>query len=257
MRGVVALALAVAFAPLAFGYSAPAPHSFAKPTAGGKFVLVMLQPQGGAGDKQLKEKYGRSGLYPSGESTKSTWVCDWRADWERSVFASDDGAFALRVPDGDPGLRRWVLSYEKSIPAKQAGWEDAPVLFVYKNGQQFRTLALKDVFDPSRFTNRDCFMGPIITIDSFDDATGHVVISTEAGGRKRTATVAFRTGEVVERDSSGGVSLALFDGGDITGPAGRRWGRFALLGGVVVGTLTAAFVVAAVLLIRNQRVGRS
>lgn len=242
MRGVLVLGGLLFGAASAFGYSEAPPHSFAKPTANGKFVLVMLHSFERPADKGLNEKYGKSGLYPVNDPTKPLWTCDWSARSERDVFVSDDGAFAVRVPDGNPGLRRWVLSYQKEIPEKKAGWDNEAVLHIYKDGRPFRTVALREAFAPSRFSDRDCFMGPIVAIDSFDDAAGRVTISTEADERKRTATVNFRTGEVV----SGGSSSAA----DAAGAGGRNWGRVALIGLVVV---ALGAVVFGVLLFRKPR----
>ncbi len=236
MRGALVLGGLLFGTASALGYSEAPPHSFAKPSANGKFVLVMLHNFERPSDKGLREKYGKSGLYPVGDPTKPLWTCDRSARSERDVFVSDDGAFAVRVPDGNPGLRRWVLSYEKEIPEKRAGWEDAPALHIYKDGKPFRTVTLREAFGTSRFSDRDCFMGPIVAIDSFDDAGGRVVISTEADERKLTATVGFRTGDV-SADSAGGAS-------------GRNWGRVLLIGLVVVSLGAAAF---GVLLFRKPR----
>jgi hypothetical protein len=245
MRGVLVLGgLLLCTAP-ALGYSAAPPHSFAKPTANGKFVLVMLHDWERPAEKGLNAKYGRSGLYPIDDPTKPVWTCDWRADWERNVFASDDGTFAVRVPDHDPGLRRWVLSYQKSIPEKPAGWEDGPVLFVYKDGKPSRTITLREAFGTSRFTDRDCFMGPIVAIESFAD--DRAVITTEADERKRTAAVAFRTGEVNAGGGSGGRLS-----GESGSASGRNWVRVLLVGLTVVTACAGAF---AVLLFRTARKG--
>lgn len=260
MRGVLIFG-GVLLATPAFAYDAPPPHSFAKPTANGKYVLVMLQPHDLPGDKGLKAKYGHSGLYPVGDSTKPMWTTEvWKADWDRNVFASDDGVFALRVQDLDPGLRRWLLGVDANrIPPKKAGWEDEPALTIYQNGKPFRTLAIREVFDTSRLTDRDCYMGPIIVIDSFQDAEGRVTISTEASGKKRTTTVAFRTGEVVEKKSEGGhlINIPFLNEDNATENAGEgkpKWAVVFLIGLVVVGACTAAFVaLAAVLVMRQKR----
>lgn len=253
-RGLVLCGLL--FASPAFAYDPVPVQSFAKPTANGKFVLVVLHPFGGGAKKGLKEKYAQSGLYPADDPAKPIWTCDWKADRERNVFVSDDGVFAVRVPDGDPGMRTWVLSYRKQIPPKPVGWEDTPALFIYKNGKLFHTLTLREMFNIFHFTDRDCYMGPVIEIDSFLDAGGHVTISTEANGNKQTATVAFRTGEVVER-SGGGGPFGLFTSSSGSDSAGRSWGRVILLGLIVVGVCTAAFIGAAVFLIRRERLKKA
>jgi hypothetical protein len=248
-RALVLVGLLVA-AP-AFAYEAVPLRSFAKPTANRKYVLVMLL--GGPRDVELKKKYAASGLYPADDPTKPVWTCDWTANWERNVFASDDGVYAVRVLDRDPGGRTWALmDEERPIPPKKPGWDTEAALLVYQNGKLVRTLAIKDVFDPARFSDRDCFMGPIVTLDAFEDVAGRVNVSAEAKGKKLTATVAFRTGEVVTRTES----RAHADDGNDTDPDGeseRGWGRPVLIGVLVVGLCTAAFVGLAVLVVRHQR----
>jgi len=265
MRSVLVLG-GVLWTSLAFAYD-PAPvMSFAKPTPGGKYVLVMLHSFEGATGKGLKEKYGRSGLYPAGDPTKPLWLCDWKADRDWNVFVSDDGVFAVRVPDGEPGLRRWLLQHDKPVPPRAAGWDNAPALFIYKDGKPLRTLTLRDVFDCKQFTDRDCFMGPVVTIDAVRDADGRVSISSEADGRKQTVTVAFRTGEGIERGGAGapggsgaagsrtsGNGGESATGGDAT-TEGRSWGRVILIGLLVVAVCTAVFAGLAVLVVRRQRV---
>ena len=76
MRGVPTLA-GVLWSSVAPAYDAVPVMSFAKPTANGKFVLVMLHPFEGAKGKELREKYRRCGLYPVGDPTKPVWLCDW------------------------------------------------------------------------------------------------------------------------------------------------------------------------------------
>src|SRR5262245_50740219 len=115
----------------ALAYDAAPAHSFAKPTANGKYVLVMLHRHGLQADVALKKKYASSGLYPANDPTKPVWICDWLAGWERNVFASDDGIFAVRVLDHDPGLRHWLLSNEdRKIPPKQPGWDGEAALII-------------------------------------------------------------------------------------------------------------------------------
>lgn len=253
MRVVLVLIAVVVTAP-AFAYDAPPVQSFAKPTADGKHVLVMLHPFERGVGIGLNKKYARSGLYPVADPTTPVWTCDWSASDRSYVFASDDGIYAVRVPDSDPGLRRWLLSTERPIPPKPAGWEDAPALLVYRNGRPVRTLALRDVFDCSEFTDRDCFMGPVVRIEEFRDDAGRVTITAEADGRKQTATVSFRTGAVTERTGTPRLDVLECP---VTGPgeSGWGWGRAMLIGLIVVGAGTAAFVGLAVLLVQSRRAG--
>src|SRR5262245_15738463 len=122
MRGVLILGGLLLAGP-AFAYTSAPPHSFAKPTANGKYVLVMLHSLERPADKGLKERYGCSGLYPTDDPTKPAWHCEWRAVWERNVFASDDGIYAVRVLDSEPGLRAWLLQHDHLIDPKRPGWE--------------------------------------------------------------------------------------------------------------------------------------
>ncbi|MCI0703525.1 MAG: hypothetical protein L0241_20790 [Planctomycetia bacterium] len=250
MRGLLVFG-GILLATPAFGYSAAPPHSFAKPTANGKYVLVMLQKWDRPAEP-LSKKYALSGLYPKDDPANPVWTCDWSANWERNVFASNDGVFVVRVPDSEPGLRSWLLQHDRPVPPKRAGWENEPAVMIYKNGQLFRTIALRDVFRCSRFTDRECFMGPIVTIDSFHDDGGRVSISTHADGKKQTVTVAFRTGEAIE--SGGGSSVESTGSGgsfDSSTATGRNWGRTILIGLLVVG-VGAAGLVGLVLLARKQ-----
>lgn len=261
-RVLVFIGLLLVSAP-AFGYEAPIIHSFTKPTANGKYLLVMLHqhdvvPPKGVKMRSLKDTYGKSGLYPVNDATKPVWTCDWTANRESYVFVSDDTQFAVRVSDRDPGGRTWALMSEKPIPAKKAGWDDEPALMIYKNGQPFKTIALKDAFDTSRFTDRDCFAGPIVAIESFDDAAGRVTISTETRGRKISSAVMFRTGEVergVADVPAPDDGTASSDGGPAEG--GSKFLRGLLIGVAVVVVASAAFAALAFVLIRRQGKGTS
>jgi hypothetical protein len=256
MRALLVLCGGLFLAAPAFAYSAAPPHSFTKPTANGKYVLVMLQQHELPGDKGLKEKYGRSGLFPADDPTKPLWVCEgWNAQWDRNVFASDDGIFALRVNDLDPGLRHWLLGIDNHrIPPKNAGWENEPALIIYQNGKPLRTITLREAFDTSQFTDRDCYCGPIVTIDSFQDAEGRATISTEAGGRKRTTTIAFRTGEVTEKRGGGVLSIPILNGGSGNASGSSpSWVQVILTGLLVVVGCVVAFVGFSMLLIRKKK----
>jgi hypothetical protein len=262
MRGAFVLCGLLFCAASASGYSAAPPRSFVKPTANGKYVLVMLHPLRDEAKKEVRmiksleelkepkdieQVFPQSGLYSTKLDSvplKPLWTCDWRVAWGRNMSVSDDGEFVVRVADRDPGLRRWVLSYQKELPEKNEGWDDAPAMHIYKSGNLIRTVTLREAFDTSRFSTRDCFMGPIVAIDSFDDATGRVVISTEVNESKRTATVAFRDGTVVPNE--GGAA------GD-DGAGGRNWWRTIGIGVVVVGALFAVFLGLAALILRAGR----
>lgn len=241
MRACLVLFGAV-WASTAFAFDPVPAASFEKPTPDGTRVLVMINSASFGRGPELKAKYGRSGLYPKGDSKNPLWTCDWVAERPESVFASDDGAWAVRVPDGDAAQRWWALSNRGDEPPPRAdGWDAAPALLVYQNGKLARTFAVRDLFKSSRFTDTDCFIGPVFAVESFLDAAGRVTVATTADGEKLTATVDFRTGEVVARTGAGGAGAE--------GGRGRLWPVFAALGGLVG-------VVVAVLALRARRLAR-
>lgn len=190
----------------AFAYKPPPERNwdFEKSSPDGKFVLVTLRTR----DTDLATKYARSGLYPADNPTKSVWTIDWPAKDKQSIFASGDALFAGRVLEerGMPGQRDYELAQlNPRVPPPPDGLEKMSVLFIYRGGKLHHEVLLGDVFDPSRFTDRDCFLGPVVTLDSFDDAAGNVVIATaHADGGWQKATVNFRTGEVLQRTSKAG-----------------------------------------------------
>lgn len=231
----------------AVAYDAAPPQSYAKPVGGGKFVLVMLQPEGHDFKPDLRKKYGKSGLYPADAPARPLWTCDWHAEYEANVAVSADGEWAVRVPDVETGLRHWLLGIEnRPVPKPGAGWPNQPAVFVYRNGKLVHTLAVKDVFDTGRFSDRDLFMGPVIEIDSFDERPGRVWVRTTGDdGGTQTSAVAVRTGEV-SRGVCGEYRMGF-------GSWLPRWAEVALIGGVVVvGGAAAVFALAAVL-VRRQR----
>jgi hypothetical protein len=138
MRSALVLG-GILFATPCFADEAIPVMSFAKPTSSGKYVLVMPHSFEGATGKGLKEKYGRSGLYPTNDPTKPVWTCEWKADRPENVFTSADGVFAVRAPDGDPGGRHWRLMNDERVPPKRVGWEGEPALVIYQHGKPFRT----------------------------------------------------------------------------------------------------------------------
>ena len=116
----------------AFAYDAAPPQSFARPVAGGKFVLVMLQPPGRDFKDDLRTKYSRSGLYPANDPTKPVWTCDWHTDYAANVAVSADGEWAVRVPDVETGLRHWLIGIEnRPVPKPAGGWREQPLSLIH------------------------------------------------------------------------------------------------------------------------------
>jgi hypothetical protein len=207
MRAILVL-VGLSLGQFAFGYSAAPPQSFAKATADGKHMLVMLRSKP-AGDSRtpnlIESKYDRSGLYPvpkPGDKTPPVpvWACDWSADWPRDVLAANDAIHAVRVPDSDPGYRHWVLGIQNKrdgFPPKPANLESQPAVFLYKEGKLFKTLTFGEVFDCANLTAADCFMGPVVVLEQLDDAGGRVHLHVESERGSQYAAIDFRTGQVV------------------------------------------------------------
>lgn len=255
MRTVSVVAMVLLAAPV-FAYDAAPLQSYAKPVADGKFVLVMLRPGKNDFKPELRAKYGKSGLYPADDPTKPLWTCDWCADYDHNVVVTADGEWVVRVADVEQGLRHWLLSIEgRPIPKPGDVWQDRPVVMIYHKGQLVRTLAVKDLFDTGRFTDRDLFMGPVVKIDAFEADTGRVWVSAPlADGTRQSAVVDSRTGGVSDKHNGG-----LFDGDLLKcgndGPS-DGWGRWVwvgLIGTGVVGAGAATVVGLTVVLIRRQR----
>lgn len=247
------LLVLLACGPSVLAYSAAPPQSFAKAVPGGKFFLVMLQPEGRDFKDDLRKKYGKSGLYAVGDPKSPVWTCDWCADYERNVVVTEGGEWVVRVTDVETGLRHWLLGIEGRPAAKPIDvWQDRPAVMVYRRGQLVHTLAVKDVFDPSRFTDRDLFMGPVLAIDAAEPDTGRVrVVTTHADGSQQTAMVDARTGEVVDRDAGrGGWFTDCGNNGPSLG--WERWAAVLLIGLAVVAAGAGAVAGLTALLVRRQ-----
>jgi hypothetical protein len=241
---------------LAVAYSAAPPQSYVKPIPGGKFVLVMITPhESKEHPSVVARRYGKSGLYKADETKNPVWACDWCAEYQANVTVSVDGEWVVRVLDVERGLRHWLLG-DDDRPQKphQPGWEDRPVAWVYRKGQLVRTLAVKDLFDTSRFTGNDCFMGPVLTLDPMD-AAGQVRVATaHADNSRQSATIDARTGEVTDRQAG---RLPFEDCGN-NGPSNdwASWVWVAVIGMGVVGAGTGAVVALTAVLVRRQRSGK-
>lgn len=254
MRTLLIMA-GVLFTLPAFAYDAAPLQSYSKPVADGKFVLVMLRPGKNDFKPDLREKYGRSGLYPTDDPTHPLWTCDWCADYADNVVVTADGEWAVRVADVEQGLRHWLLSIENRPVLKPGdGWQDRPAVMIYRQGKLVHTLAVKDLFDTGRFTDRDLFMGPVMQIDAFEADTGRVWVSTPlADGTRQSAIVDSHTGAVSDKHNGG-----VFDDGALkcgnNGPSVSwdRWVWAGLIGTGVVGFGAAAVIGLTVLLVRRQ-----
>ena len=216
----------------------------------------MLQPEGHDFKNDLRKKYGKSGLYPVGDPKSPVWTCDWNADYERNVVVTEDGEWVARVPDVETGLRRWLLGTEdRPAPAAKPTdvWQDRPAVMVYRRGQLARTLAVKDVFDNPRFTDRDLFMGPVLAIDAFEPDTGRVWVSAKLeDDTKPWAIVNARTGGVSDQHNGVRPDNVLDCGNNGPSLGWEQWIWVIVTGVVVVGVGAAAVAGLTVLLVRRQ-----
>jgi len=255
MRSASVVAVVLLAVP-AFAYDAPPLQSYSKPVADGKFVLVMLRPGKNDFKPDLRAKYGKSGLYPADDPTKPLWTCDWCADYHQNVVVTADGEWAVRVADTETGLRHWLLGIEgRAVPKPGDVWQDRPAVMIYRKGQLVHTLAVKDVFDPGRFTDRDLFMGPVMQIDAFEADTGRVWVSTPlADGTRQSAIVDTRNGAVSDKHNGGWFDDGTPKCGN-NGPSDGwdRWVWVGLIGTGVVGIGAAAVIGLTVLLVRMQK----
>jgi hypothetical protein len=239
----------------AFAYK-PLPvkeRDFAKPTPDGKFLLVMLRTR----DTELAKKYPQPGLYPVDNPRNPVWTLDWSAEYETSVFASGDRSNAGHVVWGDPVKQRWLyaerpderfLVYPVHISPKTTALGKVTAFFLYRDGKLNQRLTFDDLFDSARFSDLDCHFGPALVISSMDDPAGLVVIETKhEDGGWQTATVNFRTGEVVNRASSPVTPAAQPDRPTLP-PSNENWTW--LWVGLATGTL---ILVAALTLFFRRR----
>ncbi len=262
------LALAfITFTSTAFGYEPPVARSYAKPTADGRHVLVMLVPKSirNVPDDDLRKKYGKSGLYPADDPAHPVWTCDWYAQFEASVGVSNDGVYAVRVVERKRNWRQ-ITDPKYRVPPRPPGVDEWPAVVVHKNGEPARTFALRELFDCDRFTPADCDGGPECSITAFLDAGGRVTVRTTAGGAEQKRTLDFRTGEVFPVGT--GELAELREASDTEDrakmrPRGERplsaagpersVLRVMAIGVGVVAACTAAFLALAAVLVRGQR----
>lgn len=260
------LLLVTAFGGGVFAYEPIPARSYTKPTADGRHLLVMIVPKGvrNIPNDELRAKYGQSGLYPIDAPTRPRWTCDWYVQYESGVVASNDGEYAVRVPDRKRNWRQ-IVDSKYRIPPRPPGVANLAAAIVYRNGQLHRTVTLGELFDCSMFTNADCDGGPECSIDRYSDSTGRVTIRTAAGGVVLKRTIDFRTGDIF-LPGIGEPSAAdtLEPGNPAVRPPGDRPGELGptssrsrlpqviLTGLVVVIATTLAFLTLAFVLIRGQ-----
>src|SRR5262249_55723790 len=135
--------------PRALGYDAPPARSFAKPTADGRFVLVMLTPSydekhATPQEKALRRQYPTGGLYTKDDLPRRLWAVSWYGD---NVHPASDGVHVARVNDV-PGA--WLGGSRWDKLARIAEFE---ALAVYADGELVRRYTLGELIDVSRFSD--------------------------------------------------------------------------------------------------------
>lgn len=120
-----------------YGDTAALPHSYATPSANGKFVFVMLAPveadregitlgaEERAEARRVRAKYPASGMYLNDGATTPLWTVDW---YHHSVLVASDGVHLVRF---DP----WVSDRSDEAFTFFAG------------GEAIRTYKVSDLVD--------------------------------------------------------------------------------------------------------------
>lgn len=89
------------FFPLAPVQAQAAPKDYTKTTEDGKYLLVMLAPDGGLADPALRQKYPQPGLYPNDGSATPVWTTGWDSWYQNlpdsQLYATPDGKYLVRV----------------------------------------------------------------------------------------------------------------------------------------------------------------
>lgn len=113
------------------------PHSYATPSADGKFLFVMIAPIESERDgrdlndrdrqeaQRIRAKYPVSGMYPNDGSTKALWTVDWHS---YSVLVPSDGSYLVRLGPWAQNLSDEAFTF-------------------FRNGQPIRTYRIGDLVD--------------------------------------------------------------------------------------------------------------
>lgn len=102
---------------------ATAPKDYTRVTEDGKYLLVMLAPDGtGQTDPALRRKYSQPGLYPNDGSTTPVWTTEW-ATWyqdlpDSKLYTNPDGKYMARL---DAAPRLALAFYVIGIEVKRYG----------------------------------------------------------------------------------------------------------------------------------------
>jgi len=193
MRRIILSAILVLLgSALALAYTEPRSKSYSKPTADGRFLLVMLLPDqedkyASDEEKALRKKYVRSGLYPKDDPTAPLWTVNW---YGRTVHASTNGIHAVHINDVR-GI--WLGGDRREALARVAAMH---ALTVYEKGQPVRQFTVRELYDLDRFTDDqlNTWFGWYADHDA-DDTAETIRIRARSG---ETVAINYRTGEVTK-----------------------------------------------------------
>jgi hypothetical protein len=233
---IFAPVLFLTLGPSVLAYTAAPARSFAKVTADGRFVFVMLTPHfdgqsATPEEKELRRKYPKGGLYANDGKRRCLWAVDWYAD---TVYPASDGIHVVRVY---PHRGYWLGGSSRGDQQARLGRFEA--LALYSKGRLVRAYTLGELIDTGRFSDEQLNTW----FHWFDKAElnekSNTVLVQAATGEQ--VVVDYRSGEVVSRDGFG-LSSSEDDG----------WGWVAALVGVGVVVVGAGLFLGLVLLLGRR-----
>jgi hypothetical protein len=224
----------LALCPVLLGYTAAPARSFAKLTADGRFVFVMLTPNFDANhapaeEKDLRRKYATGGMYANDGTGRRLWAVDWYGD---NVHPASDGVHVARVHD----IRGHWLGGE-SRDAQLARVNQFEALALYAEGRLVRQYSLGELIDTSRFTHGQLNIWfRWLQKAELDEAAGTLTVEAITGQR---VAVDYRSGEIISQEGASGADE-------------EGWGWIAATAGIaVVAALGGVFLAVVFLLGRR------
>jgi hypothetical protein len=162
--------------------SLAAPRDYAKPTPGGRFVLVMRHP-GPTDHRSDLRRYPKSGLYRNDRSARPLWTVAWFAA-EESVVLSSDG--------------RHMVIAGRFLPLDD--YEDISVLGFYRDGRLLKEYRVGDLVQGElpRSVSHRWWQDSA----SLLDGESRLVVTT-SGAPKVTYTFDITTGRIIAKDVPG------------------------------------------------------
>lgn len=172
---LIVLAISLS-APVMADSEAP-PSDYTKETENGKYIFVMLAPEGprwSSRNPEIRTMYKYSGLYNNNGSSEPLWKVYWHSF---SVYPSSDGKHVVRM-----GPWAQLIS-------------DLAIAF-YENGNELKQYAISDLIkdtDKLRRTVSHFFWNTDL---KYNDKEGTVFIKTVDG---ISYTFSVKTGEIVKK----------------------------------------------------------